>query len=239
MTDHWDAVSRDYGDRLRAGYDKIRAAFESVGVTLRPLAGARLAYWINGTLHDEDRYQDARSRVLVEAVIHKGMEFRSALVEAWQHSGFADRSEDSPNDGGEKINLCESLFSEDAEADCIWSVMAIEMQAVMCLERGRKKNGAGRPAHYAYYRFIRQLNELYFDHVGSRGFVDKNGTAEGPFIDVVLQAQTVLPDAFRIPAPTRARIGSRILRAFETNFEEPALRRLSREEAEILRLPGI
>jgi hypothetical protein len=210
-----------HDDRLIAAKDILERAFSESGVRIDPRRAYNLAHWYLGPNFDAVRFQDPRSRKLVEAVRDAAAKLGYAIAEAYEHSGYADAIAGVgpfPNDEGEKINLCETLFYEDEECECVWSVAAIEIAADLCLDRGKVPARAGRPPLLAYYMFVRVLHEVFQSSTGTKGFYEKAGSADGPFIDVVVAAQTILPDYMRLRE--RKTIANRVLQAFTVEIPD-------------------
>lgn len=93
-----------------------------------------------------------------------------------------------PNDDGRTVNVCETFFTEDPEAECMWPVLGIFLTAEQSLEYGlkRKDGKRGRNPQLDYYQFIRELHDLYVAKTGEKGFSTQSETEpKGPFIDLV------------------------------------------------------
>jgi hypothetical protein len=204
---------QEHENRLRAAETTIRNAFQAAGVALRSEDDwylRKLSHWYQGPNSPDIQYQDPHSRHLVQTVRAKAIDLMEAISEAHEYSGFDDP--DWPNAESEKLNLCELFFSEDPEAEFVLNVWAIAASAEELLKYGKVPQGRGRPPLIAYYRFVRELHDLYFGLTGKKGFYEKAGSAEGAFIDLVASAQAILPSFMRLRE--RTTIANRVLQAF-------------------------
>jgi hypothetical protein len=213
----------EHRSRLVEAAVTIRTAFTAAGVKLTEMDEpyiARMAHWYQGPVYGQTRFQDPHSRKLVENIEKKAWELFDSMRDAFRYSGFAEACEagDSeeqanwPNDDGEKVNVCETFFSEDNRGEMMNEVVAILMASYEALRFGRVQSGAGRPPLLSYYVFIRELHELFYARTKSKGYYEKGATAHGAFIEVVVAAQGVLPEWMKLRE--RATIANRVLQAF-------------------------
>jgi hypothetical protein len=217
--DSVDQWVQAHHDRVLAAEATLRRAFADVGVTFEDSDDwpvRRIARW-GHYVYEDLRFQDGESRRRVEVVRDRAEELIAALIEAWEYSGY-DGIEfgdpDWPNDNGIKVNVCEQLFSGDLDETCIWPIEGIFSEAESALKQGRVKEGRGAPPNLAYAAFVLELHEVYVARTGKRG-VNRasDGSAVGPFVDLVIAAQTILPSFLRLNE--RSTIENRILRALD------------------------
>jgi hypothetical protein len=215
--EYLDEYDRVMAERMEV----LRRAFGRAGIDLpvQPMRGAlwSVALW-GHMLPTELRFQDPESRRLIQAVERHALALSAALGDAWEYSGFDAEERDWPEDTGEKVNVCETFFSGDPKAECAWAVASIAFGASQALRTGRAPAGRGRPPLLTYYRFVRDLHELYVTVSKSKGFYEKDGTAHGPFVELVIEAQQILPDQLRLRE--RTTIANRVLQAFTVEIPE-------------------
>ena len=179
-----------------------------------------IAHWCHGSNYHRLRFQDAKSRKLIEAVRKKASELEEAIKAAYDYSGYREivaAGGPFPNETDEKVNVCQSFVSYDLKAENPWALQLIRHSAERALRFGHAPV-RGRPPLLAYYSFIHGLYLLYHLRTRKNGFYEKNGAAEGPFIDLVVEAQKILPDNLRLNE--RTTIANRVLQAFTVKIPD-------------------
>lgn len=159
-------------------------------------------------------HQDSDSRKLLEVVRDTANDLRLAIA------AVAERA-DEPGSGlnVRAVNICDYTSVPLLEETALLCLQ-LELHAESVLKIGRRP-GRGQPPLLAYYAFVRRLHELYMERRQSpagKGFYEKGGTGQGPFVDLVEAAQRILPVAMRLRE--RSTIGNRVLQAFTVSIPD-------------------
>jgi hypothetical protein len=148
-------------------------------------------------------FQDARSIRLLDEVEALTLTLDQKLAEL---DAYGDE------DTGSKVNLCQAAFYREEVEQLRGSLLATRLACQNARAVGIRPSGRGRQPLHVYYEFVRQLHEVYEEGMGRKGYSEKNGTAEGDFVDLVFEAQSILPGSLQ--GTNLKTVGSRVLSAF-------------------------
>jgi hypothetical protein len=181
----------------------IQAAFAAVGVDVGFSEAMRLGEWVDN-IESRVRFQDLVSAEHVRAIRDAALQLINAISAA---------SELSDEDDGARVNVWPYVFDYDEDRDFLQLNLALLVQRTeMALGMGQQPQGRGRPPNVTYTAFVRELHDLYVSKTGERGFYrTTSGSASGPFVDLTIEAQKILPIDLRLNE--RSTIANRILSA--------------------------
>lgn len=161
---------------------------------LRHYLATTVATWAYN-LPTECRFEDPESRALIEEA-QRAANHLSNLLQ--QIKEYGDRPET------DKVNVCSYLFDYEDSYDYVQEALFhLSVGTLRITERfygdglGLQKEGRGRPPLLAFHRFIRELHEVYVAKAGQPGWYPSDGTALGPFVELVHAAQKILPKEMR------------------------------------------
>ena len=182
----------------------VRSAFDRKGVPIDSEEAWKISR-IAVIIPDHLRFQDPYSKKLLEKTRRIAVELGECLEEIWS----LDKG-DIPD--SHLINLCEGFFpTEEDYEHTMGTLLALVSTAEMAVGFGAK-GGKGRRPLFIFYAFVRDLQRTYLRSAGKKGFYEKDGTAKGPFVDVVYEAQAILPS--ELQHRDKRTIGNRVLEAF-------------------------
>lgn len=154
----------------------------------------------------ELRLADPKSTELVRRLAEAAHELRVAI------DAVAERAEamsDRPETG--RVDICQFVFGGTIAADIyrrmIWT-LENEARGVDCWTM---RPSRGRPTMLLFHEFARRISDFYVSRTGNRGFSERNGSAVGPLVDLIHEAQQVLPHECR--HSDMRTIGKRLLKA--------------------------
>jgi hypothetical protein len=191
----------------RERVELLRSAFHKAGVEYSEEELFRL-FDIQekaATLPPTRKYQEAESRRRVLKVRTAAETLLEHLEAAYDTRELGDMAYTGCNHDfyvreKNKLNVCDELFFGLSINDLVERLHHVIYKAGAALAMGVSP-GRGRPRRMGYDDFIQALHHEYFCRKKKKGYYQKEGRAYGAFVDLVIEAQSLLPPQLRMHAP--------------------------------------
>ena len=174
----------------------LKKAFAHVGIEL---GADDVERWLTYSLAvygrcppTELRLADPASVALTERLAEAAYHARLALDAVEAHAARMSGRPES-----DRVEVCQFVFP-DAEAaksyrQMLWS---LEVASAAASRTQTMQPSRGRPPLKVFHEFAQRLATLYSRRTGERGFVERNGSAAGPLVEVIHEVQQILPKEY-------------------------------------------